>query len=97
MEKEEEGILENVVEEQIKSRFLEFMKDYERDNKVYTEIVPNCKKKILQKIILGKIDKDSIVVTDFWKGYSGLIDVGYGKHIRLNHKKGVWTDGRGHI
>ena len=52
---------------------------------------------MLQKIILGKIDKDSIVVTDFWKGYSGLIDVGYGKHIRLNHKKGVWTDGRGHI
>jgi len=25
-----------------------------------------------------------------------LVDVGYGKHIRLNHKKGVWTDGKGH-
>ena len=36
-------------------------------------------------------------ITDFWKGYSGLVDVGYGRHIRLNHKKGVWTDGRGHI
>jgi transposase len=69
---------------------------YEREKKVYTEIVPNCKKKILQKIILGKIDKNSTVVTDFWKGYSGLVDVGYGKHIRLNHKKGVWTDGKGH-
>ena len=57
VEKEEEVSRENVVEEQIKSQFLEFMK-YERDNKVYTEIVPNCKKKILQKIILGKIDKD---------------------------------------
>jgi len=81
VEKEKEVSQENVVEEQIKSRFLEFMKDYERDNKVYTEIVPNCKKKILQKIILGKIDKNSTVVTDFWKGYSSLVDVGYGKHI----------------
>jgi hypothetical protein len=27
VEKEEEGILENVVEEQIKSQFLEFMKE----------------------------------------------------------------------
>jgi len=30
VEKEEEGILENVVEEQIKSRFLEFMKETTR-------------------------------------------------------------------
>jgi transposase-like protein len=40
---------------------------YEREKKVYTKIVPNCKKKILQKIILDKIDKKSTVVFDFLK------------------------------
>lgn len=68
---------------------------YEKNGKVYTEIVKNCKKKILQAIIMGKIDKRSTIVSDYWKGYSGLVDVGYGKHIRLNHKKGEWIDNKG--
>jgi transposase len=68
---------------------------YERNGKVYTEIVPNCKKKVLQQIIRGKISPDATIVTDYWKGYSGLVDVGYDKHIRLNHSQGEWSDGRG--
>lgn len=42
-----------------------------------------------------QIDKRSTIVSDFWKGYSGLVDVGYGRHIRLNHKKGEWVDKKG--
>jgi len=60
---------------------------YERNGRVYTEIVPNCRKKTLQMIIRGKIAPDTIVHTDKWRGYDGLVDVGYGKHKRINHSK----------
>jgi len=57
----------------------------ERNGRVYTEIVPDCKKKTLQDIILGKISQDTIIYSDGWKGYTGLVDVGYDKHFRVNH------------
>lgn len=37
---------------------------FERKGKVYTEIIPDCKKKTLRAIILGKIDKETIIHTD---------------------------------
>lgn len=58
-----------------------------RDGHVYTEIVPDAKKPTLQGIIKGKIDPKSIVMTDGWRGYDGLVDVGYDKHFRVNHGK----------
>lgn len=58
-----------------------------RNGKVYTEIIPNCKKKILQDIIKGKIAPSTIIYTDGWRGYDGLVDVGYDKHFRVNHGK----------
>lgn len=69
---------------------------YERGTRVYTELIPNCKKKILQPIIRGRISPEATVVTDYWRGYSGLVDVGYDRHIRLNHQQGEWSDGQGH-
>lgn len=60
---------------------------YERQGRVYTEIVPNCRKKTLQAIIRGKIGTEAVVHTDKWKGYDGLVDVGYDKHKRINHSK----------
>jgi len=65
---------------------------FKRDNMlgkeiVYTEIVPDCKKKTLQGIIKGKIDIVSSITTDGWRGYDGLVDVGYNKHFRVNHGK----------
>jgi len=60
---------------------------YERNGRVYTEIVPNCRKKTLQAIIRGKVDTKVIVHTDKWRGYDGLVDVGYDKHKRINHSK----------
>ncbi len=56
-----------------------------REGKVYTEIVPDCKKKTLQKIIRKKISVESIIYTDSWRGYDGLVDIGFGKHFRVNH------------
>lgn len=56
-----------------------------RDGKVYTEIVPDCKKKTLQAVIKGKIEPSAIIYSDGWRGYDGLVDVGYDKHFRVNH------------
>jgi transposase len=68
---------------------------FERNGKVYTEIVPDCKKKTLRQVILGKIDKDAFIHTDGWRGYNGLVDVGYDKHFRVNHSKNEFSKGNG--
>jgi len=60
---------------------------FERNGRVYTEIVPDCKKKTLQAIIHKKIDVESVINSDGWRGYTGLVDVAYGKHFRVNHGK----------
>ena len=57
----------------------------QRRGKVYTEVVPNCAKATLQAIIRGRVDPDSIIHSDQWRGYNGLVDLGYKKHYRVNH------------
>lgn len=68
---------------------------FKRDGKVYTEIVPNCKKSILQGIIRGKVDLSATIYSDGWRGYDGLVDVGYNKHFRVNHGENEFSKGRG--
>lgn len=68
---------------------------FERDGRVYTEIIPNCKKKTLQAIILGKVAIESIMYTDGWRGYNGLVDVGYNRHFRVNHGENEFSKGNG--
>lgn len=60
---------------------------FARNGRVYTEMIPDCKKKTLQQIIRGKISKESVIYSDKWRGYDGLVDIGYDKHFRVNHKK----------
>jgi transposase len=48
-----------------------------RDGKVYTEIVPDCKKATLQAIIRGRVAPEVVIHSDGWRGYDGLVDVGY--------------------
>lgn len=67
---------------------------FERNGRVYTEIVANCKKPPLQKIIRGKISLEAVICTDKWRGYDGLVDVGYDRHFRINHSE-EFSDGRG--
>ena len=59
---------------------------YERNGRVYTEIIPNCKRRTLHSIITGKIALESTLYSDSWSGYDGLVDVGYDKHFRIRHK-----------
>ena len=69
-----------------------------RNGRVYTEIVENCSKPVLQAIIRGKIDKSAVIYSDGWRGYDGLVDVGYGKHFRVNHGDNEFAkDGGIHI
>jgi transposase len=65
------------------------------NGRVYTEIVPNCKKVVRQRIIRGKIDKSAAIYSDGWRGYDGLVDFGYDKHYRVNHGKNEVSKGNG--
>jgi transposase-like protein len=68
-----------------------------RDGKVYTEIVLDAQKATLQAIIRGKVSIESIIYSDGWRGYNGLVDVGYGKHFRVNHGENEFANGNNHI
>jgi transposase-like protein len=73
---------------------------FERGGRVFTEIVPDVAARTLQHAIRGKVSVQSIVVTDGWRGYDGLVDVGYDKHLRIKkyRKQGnPFTDGDVHI
>jgi transposase-like protein len=68
-----------------------------RHGKVYTEIVPDCSKSTLQSIIRGKVEANSVIYSDKWHGYDGLVDVGYDKHYRVDHGKDEFVNGKSHI
>jgi transposase-like protein len=70
---------------------------FKRNGSVYTEIVPDCSKSTLQGIIRGRVALDSVIYSDGWRGYNGLVDVGYGKHLRVNHGQDEFVRGRTHI
>jgi len=69
---------------------------FERDGQVYTEIVSDCSKPTLQGIIRGRVDARSVINSDGWRGYNGLVDLGYG-HYRVDHSKDEFVRGRVHI
>ncbi len=69
----------------------------QRREQVYTEIVPDCRKATLQAIIHGRAHPDSVIYSDGWRGYGGLVDVGYGKHFRVAHGRDEFVRGHVHI
>jgi transposase len=68
-----------------------------RDGKVYTEIVPDCKKATLQAIIRGRVAAEAVIHSDGWRGYDGLVDVGYAKHFRVHHGANEFVRGTAHV
>jgi len=70
---------------------------FERNGRVYTEIIPNCERKTLRKIMNKRIDPTSIIISDSWRGYDGLVDVGYNKHFRIKHKDNQFSHHGVHI
>lgn len=70
---------------------------FKRNGSVYTEMVANCSKATLQKAIGGKVSLDSVICSDGWRGYDGLVDVGYGTHLRVDHGKDEFVRSKAHI
>jgi len=68
-----------------------------RDGCVYTEIIPNASKATLQAIIRGKADINSVIHTDGWHGYGGLVDIGFDRHFRVNHGNNGFVRGKHHV
>ena len=66
-----------------------------RNGKVYTKIIPDASSATLMPIIERKITPDSIVYTDYWRGYNAL-DVAEFKHYRINHSK-LFANKHNHI
>ena len=70
---------------------------FRRNGKVYTEIVPDCRKATLQKVIRGRVSPESVIHSDGWRGYNGHVDLGYKKHFRVHHGQDEFVHGRSHI
>ncbi|MEO6815822.1 MAG: IS1595 family transposase [Edaphobacter sp.] len=68
-----------------------------RGDQVYTEIVPNASKATLQAIIRGKASPQSVLHTDGWRGYDGLVDLGFDRHFRVSHGDSEFASGANHI
>jgi len=67
---------------------------YKRGDKVYTEVVPDCSKAVLLPAIRGKVALDSVIHSDGWRGYDGLVDMGYKKHLRVDHSANEFSSRR---
>ena len=70
---------------------------FKRNGKVYTEIIRDARRKTLQDIIRGRVDLETVIHSDGWRGYTGLVDLGYKKHFRVHHGKNEFVRGKAHI
>ncbi|NHZ45722.1 IS1595 family transposase [Nitratidesulfovibrio liaohensis] len=70
---------------------------FKRQGRVYTEIVPDCSKATLQRIIRGRVDLESVIHSDGWRSYDGLVDLGYQKHFRVQHSENEFATEHCHI
>ena len=67
-----------------------------RDGKVYTRIVEDVSRKTLRQIIKTKVVPESVIYTDSFRSYDGLVLDGF-KHYRINHQECFAMSKRQHI
>ena len=67
-----------------------------RDGQVFITVVKGCGKSELMPIIQGQILENSVIYTDGWRAYDGLIVNGY-DHYRVFHSENVFARGKCHI
>ena len=70
---------------------------FKRPGWVSTERVLDVRKRTLQKVIRGKISLDSVLHSDGWRGYQGLVDVGYARHFRVEHGRNEFANDPSHM
>lgn len=56
------------------------------DNRIHTQIIPDCRKAPLRAIIRGRYVADEALVNNGWHGYDGLVDVEYEKPYGVKNK-----------
>ena len=66
-----------------------------RHGKVYSQVIPDAKRKTLMPIIRSKIKPDSVIYSDSLTSYDAL-DVSEFRHLRVNHSK-EFASGKSHI
>ena len=69
-----------------------------RDGRVYTQMVKNCSANELIPILsqFSELD-ESVIYSDCWKAYDGLVDYGAKAHYRVKHSKNEFVNGKNHI
>ena len=68
-----------------------------RDGRVYTQIVKNFQRSFSQRECEHKSELDeSVIYSDCWKAYDGLVDYGAKEHYRVKHSKNEFN-GKNHI
>ena len=69
-----------------------------RDGKVYTQIVKNCSANELLPMLkeFNELD-ESVIYSDYWKAYDGLVDYGAKAHYRVKHSKNEFAVDKNHI
>jgi transposase len=67
-----------------------------RNGKVYTRIVEDVSRKTLRQIIRTKVVPESVIYTDSFRSYDGLVLDGF-KHFRINHQECFAKSRRQHI
>ena len=65
-----------------------------RNGRVYTQIIRNATSAEIRPIIRDFVRRGSIVYTDGWRAYDGLVLDGY-KHFRINHQIYQYSNRRG--
>jgi transposase-like protein len=70
---------------------------FKRNGCVYTEVVPDCRKRTHQAVIRGRMALDTVIHSDDWRGYDGLVDVGYTKYFCVDHGQDQFVRGPHHV
>ena len=68
-----------------------------RGDKVHTQLIKKCNRTTLHAMIKERTSQDSIVNSDGWSGYNGLVDFGYKKHYRVHYGTNEFARGNSHI
>jgi len=67
-----------------------------RNGRVYTRVVEDVSRKTLRKIIRTRVIPESVIYSDSFRSYNGLVLDGF-KHYRIDHDKEFMNRKRNHI
>ena len=57
--------------------------------RVYTELVPDCRKATLRALIRGRLPSGGASELNGWHGFDGLIDIDYGRPFKVGRRAGA--------